>query len=148
MAARQSPKTSLVERVMTRQKIKSAFALACSLLMLLSGPASWVAAQDSSADPMLRLYVDPATHIVYTEPGRGRRLLATIPASAMAGGGTASTTDLERRQDVTDQRLAEDHAQMTELVQKNEQLETQNEHFQTQMAEIQPAWRSYIENFQ
>jgi hypothetical protein len=131
---------------MKKRKIKSAFALACSLLMLLSGPASWVAAQDSSADPMLRLYVDPATHVVYTEPGHGRRLLATIPSSALAGGG--STAELERRQDVTDQRLAEDHAQMTELVQKNQQLEAQNEHFQTQIAEIQPAWRSYIENFQ
>ena len=131
---------------MKKRKIKSAVALACSLLMLISGPASLVMAQDSSADPMLRLYVDPVTHIVYTEPGRGRRLLATIPASALTG--ASGTAEMEQRQDRMDQRLAEDHAQMTELVQKNEQLEAQNEHFQTQMAEIQPAWRSYIDNFQ
>lgn len=131
---------------MKKRKIKSALALACCLLVLISGPASLVMAQDSSADPMLRLYVDPATHIVYTEPGRGRRLLATIPSSALTGG--ASTASIEQRQERDEQVLQENHAQMTELVQKNEQLEAQNEHFQTQMAEIQPAWRSYIENFQ
>jgi hypothetical protein len=131
---------------MKKRKIKSALALACSLLMLISGPASLALAQDSSADPMLRLYVDPATHIVYTQPGRGRRLLATIPSSALTG--AASTAALEQRQDRQEQELQQNRAQMTELVQKNEQLEAQNEHFQTQMAEIQPAWRSYIENFQ
>jgi hypothetical protein len=131
---------------MKKRKIKSALALVCSLLMLISGPASLVMAQDSSADPMLRLYVDPATHIVYTEPGRGRRLLATIPSSALTG--AATTTSIEQRQDRDEQELQENRAQMTELVQKNQQLEAQNEHFQTQMAEIQPAWRSYIENFQ
>ncbi|HTT75828.1 MAG TPA: hypothetical protein VMF50_07595 [Candidatus Binataceae bacterium] len=131
---------------MRKRKIKSALALALSLLMLASGPVGWVWAQDSSADPMLRLYVDPATHIVYTEPGRGRHLLATIPSSALAGGG--ATAELERRQDRTDQELQEDHAQMSELLQKNQQLEAQNADFQTQMAEIRPAWRSYIDNFQ
>jgi hypothetical protein len=130
---------------MKKRKIKSALALACSLLMLISWPASLVMAQDSSADPMLRLYVDPATHIVYTEPGRGRRLLATIPSSALTGG-AASSTSIEQRQARDEQELQENRAQMTELLQKNDQLEAQNEHFQTQMGAPGEAWERRMDN--
>jgi hypothetical protein len=130
---------------MNTRRVKSALALMCGWLMVLSGLGGMAWAQDSIADPMLRLYVDPATHIVYTEPGRGRRPLATIPASALTGGGTA---DLEQRQAQTERELQENQAELHELAQKNDQLAAQNADFQTQMAEIRPAWRSYVDNFQ
>jgi hypothetical protein len=129
---------------MKRRNIRSGIGLICSLMMIASGLARPLWAQDAPADPMLKLYVDPTTHVVYTEPGRGRRLLATIPSSALS----SSANSLEQRQERTEQELQENRAQLTELAQKNQQLESQNQNFQTQIAEIKPAWRSYVENFQ
>src|SRR5271154_2664059 len=124
---------------MERRNMRSAIGLICSLIMMATGLAQPVWAQEGTADPLLRLYVDPTTHVVYTEPGRGRRLLATIPSSALSG----NTNDLEQRQERTEHELQENRAQLSELAQKNQQLESQNENFQTQIAEIKPAWRSY-----
>src|ERR1700691_3009876 len=143
-ARQKSVNSRIGERVMKRRNVRSAIGLICSLMMMASGLACPVWAQDATADPILKLYVDPTTHVVYTEPGRGRRLLATIPSSAISG----STNSLEQRQERTEQELQENRAQLTELAQKNQQLESQNENFQTQIAEIKPAWRSYVDNFQ
>ena len=145
--ARSGPEVSQslrMETVMKKRTIKPGCALMCGLIMLMAGLARPAWAQDAAADPMLRLYVDPTTHVVYTEPGRGRRLLATIPSSALSG----NNNTLEQRQERTEQELQENRAQLSELAQKNQQLESQNENFQTQIAEIKPAWRSYVDNFQ
>jgi len=112
-------------------------------IFFLVAPSAPLLAQGSSgSDPTLKLYVDPATHIVYTVPGRGRRLLTEIPASAL------STRSLEERQEKTERKLDQNRARLAELAALNQQLETSNEDLARQMAEIRPAWRSYIENFQ
>jgi hypothetical protein len=119
--------------------IVSIFALA----LLLAGPAPLLRAQDSNSyGPTLRLYVDPKTHIVYTEPGRGRVLLAEIPASAL------DATHLEQRQQKTEEQLEQTQRELSNLQSKNQTLEISNRDLNQQMAEIRPAWRNYIDNFQ
>lgn len=130
---------------MNKLRINSVFAVIGSILMLLAGPANWVLAQDATGDPTLHLFVDPATHIVYTEPGRGRRPLATIPSSALTSG---STMGMEQRQARDEQQLQENQAELHELAEKNEQLVSDNANLNAQIAEIRPAWRSYLDNFQ
>ena len=129
---------------MNGRKVKSVLALILGCLILVHGRGLVAWAQDTPGDPILRLYVDPITHVVYTEPGRGRRLLATIPSSALNGG----TDSLEQRQAQTERELQENRSEWSELARKNQQLTAQNADFQTQMAEIRPAWRSYVDNFQ
>ena len=94
------------------------------------------------SDPIIRLYVDPATHIVYTVPGRGRRLLTEVPTSAL------STQRLEQRQDQTDEKLDQERARLAELQAQNEQLQSNNDNLNKQVAEIKPAWSTYTNNFQ
>src|SRR2546426_6805457 len=86
-------------------------------ILVLSSPTGLLAQSDSDSDPLLTLYVDPATHIVYTVPGRDRTLLTRIPASAL------STRNLEERQERTQRRLDQDRAHVAELVAQNRQLE-------------------------
>jgi cell division protein FtsB len=99
-------------------------------------------AQDFDPNGTLRLYVDPNTHVVYTQPGRGRRLLARIPASAL------SNASIEQEQQKTEEQLHENQRQISALTEKNDQLELSNHTLTQQMAEIRPSWQSYIENFQ
>lgn len=106
-------------------------------------PAARLRAQDASTSaPMLRLYIDPKTKIVYAEPGRGRRLLTEIPASAL------SASTFEQRQQKTEAQLQQNEQQIRELMDKNQKLETSNFALTQQVDEIVPAWRSYIQNFQ
>jgi hypothetical protein len=135
----------LRERGMNKRKIKSMSALIISLAMFVSGPANWVLAQDGTGDATLHLYVDPVTHVVYTEPGRGRRPLATIPASALTAGTAAS---MEQRQVHDEQELQENQAELHELAEQNDRLQSDNAALNAQIAEIRPAWRSYLDNFQ
>ncbi len=96
----------------------------------------------AQSESMIKLYVDPKTHIVYTEPGRGRRLLTEVSPSALSG------QSLEMRQQETERKVDQDRAKIAEVSARNQQLETANEDLTRQLAEIKPAWRSYIENFQ
>ncbi len=111
-------------------------AVVCS--SLISRPSL---AQTTSGS-MIKLYVDPKTHIVYTEPGRGRRLLTEVSPSALSG------PSLEVRQEETERKVDQDRAKIAEVSARNQQLETINETLTRQMAEIRPAWRNYIDNFQ
>lgn len=108
--------------------------------VLVIGLAGSLRAQDSpDSAPMLRLYINPKTKVVYSEPGPGRRLLSEIPRS------TVNSNEVLRKTEV---QLRENQQQISELQQKNQQLETSNLDLTRQMAEIKPAWRSYITNFQ
>jgi hypothetical protein len=109
-------------------------------LLMLAVQLGSLCAQDAAAG-ILRLYVDPRTHIVYTEPGKGRHLLAAIPASAFSN---ASNAEQQR----TETQLNDNQKQISRLIEQNERLELSNHDLAQQMAEIRPAWRSYIDNFQ
>src|SRR5579863_3895046 len=104
-------------------------------------PARSAHAQDSpdSAPPMLKLYINPTTKVVYSEAGPGRRLLTEIPMS------TVNTNAVLQK---TQAQLQQNQQQISNLEQKNQQLELSNVDLTRQMAEIKPAWRSYIDNFQ
>ncbi len=119
----------LMKRMMGR------VAVAALALMLLA-PASAALAQN------IELYKD-AKGQVFTEPGPGRHLLATIPAALLAPG--AIEKKVEQK---TQFQLQQNTQQIEELVKKNEQLEYSNEQLQRQVADIQPAWRDYINNLQ
>jgi hypothetical protein len=111
-------------------------AAVCCLSLSVLGPVR-VFAQE-----MIRLYVDPRTKIVYTEPGRGRVLLTEVPANAMAA------QAIDQRQQKTEAQLEENQHQISQLIQHNQQLEVSNAQLTEEMAEVKPAWRSYIDNFQ
>jgi hypothetical protein len=113
-----------------------------SLLATLGFAGRSLAQSADASDPIIRLYVDPTTHIVYTVPGRGRRLLTEVPTSAL------STRNLEERQDQTDHKLDQDRARIAELMAQNEQLEGNNDALSKQVSDIKPAWKDYTDNFQ
>ncbi len=129
---------------MTRAKFGltiSAFAMVALLVLRLAGSAH--AQSASVATPMLRLYVDPKTKQVFTESGKGRVLLATIPVAAL------DPNAIEQRvEQKTHLQLEENQQQMLEITKRNQQLESDNLQLVRQVAEITPAWRSYIDNFQ
>jgi hypothetical protein len=128
---------------MRKKRIKLNIAMAVVSLLATLGFAGRLLAQSADdSDPMLKLYVDPKTHIVYTVPGRGRRLLTEVPASAL------SNRNLEERQEQTERKLDQDRARVAELMERNQQLETSNFDLSKQVSEIRPAWRDYIDNFQ
>jgi cell division protein FtsB len=128
---------------MSNRRIKFKIAMAIVSLLATLGFAGRLLAQSADdSDAMLKLYVDPKTHIVYTVPGRGRRLLTEVPASAL------STRGLEERQEETERKLDQDRARVAELAARNQQLEASNFDLSKQVSEIRPAWRDYIENFQ
>jgi hypothetical protein len=116
--------------------------LVVSFLATLGFAGGSLAQSANDSDPIIRLYVDPATHIVYTVPGRGRRLLAEFPASAL------SNRALEQRQDQTDHKLDQDRARIAELMTQNQQLEGNNDALSKQVSDIKPAWKDYTDNFQ
>jgi hypothetical protein len=113
-----------------------------SLLATLGFAGRLLAQSADDSDPIIRLYVDPTTHIVYTVPGRGRRLLTEVSTSAL------STRNLEERQDQTDHKLDQDRARIAELMAQNEQLEGNNDALSKQVSDIKPAWKDYTDNFQ
>jgi hypothetical protein len=102
---------------------------------------TWAQAS-GGATSMLKLYVDPATKIVYTEPGKGRRLLTEVPAT------TFDVDRLQRQQEQTEARLSQTQQELSDLAQKNKALADNNFQLSEQVAEITPAWRHYVENFQ
>ncbi|HKN00293.1 MAG TPA: hypothetical protein VJX23_07225 [Candidatus Binataceae bacterium] len=92
---------------------------------------------------MLKVYVDPATGQLFTRPGKGRTMLAEVPAQAL------DTSALEQRiEQKTQVQLDANKQQISQLVQQNAQLEMSNADLERQMAEIKPAWRSYVDDFQ
>ncbi len=113
--------------------------------MMTLAAAGAVRAQSSpaGATPMLKLYVDPSTGQVFTRPGRGRSLLTTIPATAL------DPNAIEQRvEQKTQAQLQQNQQQMFSLEKKNDELASQNHQLAQQVAEIKPAWRDYITNFQ
>jgi hypothetical protein len=112
---------------------------AISLALGMSGTAG----AQSSATPMLKLYVDPGTGQVFTRPGKGRALLTEVPATTLDAGA------IERRvEQKTQVQLDANKQQIQQLVQQNAELTQSNADLSRQVAEIKPAWRSYIDNFQ
>jgi hypothetical protein len=131
------------EEKMDIRMIKYRLAVSFAFLLLVFVPAGRSLAQEASGSgSMLKLYVDPRTKVVYTEPGKGRRLLTEIPASSFNPGA------IEERQQKTEVQLQQNQQQISDLLEKNQQLAVSNRNLSEQMAEVRPAWRSYIENFQ
>ncbi len=128
---------------MRNKRIKFNIAvLVVSCIATLGFAGRLLAQSADGSDPIIRLYVDPATHIVYTVPGRGRRLLTEVPTSAL------STQRLEQRQDQTDERVDQERARIAELQAQNEMLQSSNDNLNKQVADIKPAWSAYTSNFQ
>jgi hypothetical protein len=90
---------------------------------------TWAQAS-GGATSMLKLYVDPATKIVYTEPGKGRRLLTEVPAT------TFDVDRLQRQQEQTEARLSQTQQELSDLAQKNKALADNNFQLSQQVAEI------------
>jgi cell division protein FtsB len=107
-----------------------------ALALLMLAPVGGALAQN------IELYKD-AKGQVFTEPGPGRHLLATIPAALLAP--EALEKKVEQKTQV---QLQQNQDQIEKLVQQNEKLEMSNEELQRQVAEIRPAWRDYINNLQ
>ena len=130
---------------MKRRRFRLAIAgLAGAALVALAGTGV-ARAQSSSAGatPMLTLYVDPATGQVFTRPGKGRSLLTTIPATAL------DPNTIERHvEEKTQAQLQQNQQRLFDLEKKNDELASQNHQLAQQVAEIKPAWRDYITNFQ
>jgi hypothetical protein len=123
---------------MKTTRIKFNFSLAIVYLLATLGFAQRSLAQDSSGSvPMLKLYIDPETKVVYAEPGHGRRLLMEIPANAMAAG---AIEQQEQRQEV---QLRQNQEMISALVAKNQEFKISNRELNREMAEVKPAWRSY-----
>ena len=114
-------------------------AVAGAILFAL-GPSAPARAQSA---PMLKLYVDPVTGQVFTRPGKGRSLLTEVPVSALD-----SSAIEQRVEQKTQAQLDANKQQIQQLVQSNQALTQSNADLQRQVAEIKPAWRSYIDNFQ
>ncbi|HZP46178.1 MAG TPA: hypothetical protein VFB15_11050 [Candidatus Binataceae bacterium] len=123
----------------SKQYIEAIASLAITLLLVLCSARPGLA---QSAGTMFKLYVDPTTHLIYTQPGRNRRLFAEIPSSALV------SQDLEAQQQKTQQTVDSDHQQLQQLAARNQYLEASNAALAQQIAEIKPAWRSYVDNFQ
>ncbi|MGH7780654.1 MAG: hypothetical protein ACREQR_12585 [Candidatus Binataceae bacterium] len=121
-----------------------AIALAGATLIALAG-AGAVRAQTSSpgGTAMLRLYVDPATGQVFTRPGKGRSLLTTIPATALDPNAIEQHVEEKTRT-----QLQQNQQQLLDLEKKNDELAANNHQLAQQVADIKPAWRDYIMNFQ
>jgi hypothetical protein len=128
-----------------RRRCRSVIAALAGAAMMTIAAAGAVRAQSSlaGATPMLKLYVDPSTGQVFTRPGKGRSLLTTIPATAL------DPNAIEQRvEQKTQAQLQQNQQQMFDLEKKNDQLASQNHQLAQQVAEIKPAWRDYITNFQ
>jgi len=123
-------------------KCRFAIAAVLGAALLALGSAAPARAQSSST-PMLKLYVDPVTGQVFTRPGKGRALLTEVPVSALD-----SSAIEQRVEQKTQAQLDANKQQIQQLVQQNAQLTQSNADLQRQVAEIKPAWRSYIDNFQ
>jgi hypothetical protein len=135
--------TPIEEIVMTIKAIKFKVGFLAACLLATLGLARQVLAQSADAsDSTITLYVDPATHVVYTVPARGRRLLTIVPASALP------SRNLEERQNETDQKVDQDRARIAELMEENRLLETSSDNLNKQVSEIKPAWSDYVSNFQ
>src|SRR6202022_482083 len=101
--------------VMTRGKSGFRIALLVTVL-LLRLVASAHAQSPSATTPMLKLYVDPKTKQVFTEPGRGRVLLANIPVAAL------DPNAIEQRvEQKTQVQLQQNQQQMLEIGRRNQQ---------------------------
>src|SRR5215469_9954462 len=100
--------------------IKRTSAIAMAAGLLICGLAGRSLAQSSGSVPMLNLYVDPSTKIVYTEPGKGRQLLTQVPVSSV------DVNALEQRQQHTEAQLSHAQVELDQLAQKNQALTESN----------------------
>ena len=116
---------------MSRKIINFVITIIFASLLGTVGSLGQSLAQDSPGSvPMLKLYIDPSSKIVYAEPGRGRRLLTEIPASAMAAG------VIQQQQQKTEVQLRQNEEMISALVAKNQEFETTNRELAREMAEV------------
>ncbi|MGH7933690.1 MAG: hypothetical protein ACREQN_11075 [Candidatus Binataceae bacterium] len=105
--------------------------LACTIL---AGAACPLMAQEPPSPGSVRLWVDRTTGQVFIKPGRDR-VLMTIPG--------ADTAAIEKQ---VEQKV-EARTQAQEAQTKS-RLQADNAVLAQQVAEMRPAWRDYIDNFQ
>src|SRR5260370_23769311 len=100
-------------------------------------PAERVGAQVGGAAPV-RLWVDQRTGEVFVRPGRGR-----VPLSLSTADSAAIEQKVEQKVEAkTDEQIR------AQVRQSAAQLQEQNQVLAQQVTEMEPAWRSYINNFQ
>ena len=93
-------------------------------------------AQSSSSGAM-KLWVDESTGQVFVRPGKGR-----VPLSISAQDANAMEQQIEQK------IQANTNAQIKAQVEQSAaQLQEQNQVLATQVAQMQPAWKSYMDNF-
>lgn len=93
-------------------------------------------AQSSSSGAM-KLWVDESTGQVFVRPGKGR-----VPLSISAQDANAMEQQIEQK------IQANTNAQIKAQVEQSAaQLQEQNQALATQVAQMQPAWKSYMDNF-
>lgn len=100
-------------------------------------PAQRAAAQDGSTSAV-KLYVDQRTGQVFVRPGKGR-----VPLNLS----TADTNAIEQQ---VEQKVEAKTSQQiqSQMQQTSAQLAEQNASLAQQVNEMQPAWKSYMDNFQ
>ncbi|HVB82065.1 MAG TPA: hypothetical protein VNE82_19215 [Candidatus Binataceae bacterium] len=98
--------------------------------------AQRVAAQDSGSGAV-KLWVDQRTGQVFVRPGRGR-----VPLSLSTADTAAIEQNVEQKvQAKTDEQIK------AQVRQSAAQLQEQNQVLAQQVNEMQPAWKSYMDNF-
>ena len=114
--------------------------LSAAILALLAIAVSAGAQAISSGS--LKLYIDPKTRQIFPDPGKGRVFLAEVPVTSF------DANALEQRvEQKTQAQLDANKQQIQALVQSNEELTRNNADLQREVAEMRPAWRSYIDDF-
>jgi hypothetical protein len=118
----------------SRPSARRSFRLA-ALILAIAVSSSLVVAAEA---PEITLYVNPKTHVVYTEPVRG-----TVPLGTF--GQLKSAAQLQREIEIKTQ--AQLDAQKQQIRQEFETREVQQTQWNAQMAkevsQMQPAWRDF-----
>jgi hypothetical protein len=125
---------------MTRKWLIRIASIAIAALVVAAIPARHAAAEDAATarSATVKLWVDQRTGQVFVRPGKGRTplVLSTTDASAIA-------------QQVEQKVEAKTREQIqTQVQQTSAQLAEQNAALAQQVNKMEPAWKSYLDNFQ
>jgi hypothetical protein len=130
----------------TTGSIAMMVALACAPMIAAGTPARALAADSpaTSSHRGILLYEDQDTGALYRKPGKGR-----LPVRLSADD-EGNTQEIEQQvQKKTELELKQhDDALRTEFMQKQDQLIKENAELTQKVRNIEPAWRTYVQDFQ
>lgn len=116
------------------------FTLALAMIVALGFAAvgaQRVAAQDAGAAPV-KLWVDQRTGQVFVRPGKGR-----VPISLSTADSAAIEQQVEQKVEAkTNEQIK------AQVQQSSAQMQEQNQVLAQQVNQMEPAWKSYMDNFQ